>query len=137
MIGRSALPLLLPLLLPACGDDGGDPPAPDAGATPDAASAPATVGAACASAKACGVHLGTPLSCIKSHNGVTWSGGYCTLPCDKSKPSCPLESTCEREPIYTALDEAHCFKECTTNNDCRAGYWCSGSSYVCYPKARP
>jgi hypothetical protein len=134
---RSSLSLSI-LLLAACGDDGA-PPAADAdvGATPDQAVAAPRVGEACASGGACGVHLGEPLTCIKSHNGVTWSGGYCTLSCDKKKPSCPAGSTCEREPIFTALDEAHCFKECTYDKDCRSGYWCATTSYVCYPKAQP
>jgi len=133
----AALLLMMMLTPGGCGDDTGAPIA-DGGAEAAVDAAAATQpGAPCASNSACGSHLGQPLTCLVMHNGVTWNDGYCALPCDKQAPVCPKGSACEREPIYSALDKAHCFVECTTDQDCRLGYWCSPASYVCYPKARP
>jgi hypothetical protein len=96
------------------------------------------IGAACSSDGACGSHGGTKLVCMTEHSGVTWKDGYCLLECDTKSPSCPKGSTCADEPIYTALDRAYCFLDCTGSGapDCRTGYWCSvGGTGVCYPKA--
>jgi len=83
-----------------------------------------TVGDACTTDKDCGHGV-----CLQ---GASSPGGYCSLACQGAGSSgCPNGSACDRsgnEPSPV------CRLTCTTSQDCRSGYTCTGtqgSTRVC------
>lgn len=70
----------------------------------------ATIGDACTTDGECG--KGT---CLQ---GATAPGGYCSLACQGNGGNCPNGSAC---------DSGFCRRTCTTAQDCRTGYTCTGT----------
>jgi hypothetical protein len=74
-----------------------------------------TVGDACTTNGDCG--QGT---CLQ---GATAPGGYCSLTCQGNGGNCPNGSACDSSQGA----QGFCRRTCTTAQDCRTGYTCTGT----------
>jgi hypothetical protein len=61
---------------------------------------------------------------------VPFPGGYCSEPCANS--ACPSGATC-----VTSGQTSACLAACARATDCRPGYVCDPTYYVCVPAAPP
>ncbi|MBA2664327.1 MAG: hypothetical protein H0U74_18700 [Bradymonadaceae bacterium] len=90
------------------------------------------LGDSCTAVWQCGG--GNSAACLTDFEGEwLWPGGYCSLLCDAST-SCPAESSCY---LIFANGTGVCVKNCTSQIQCRANYYCDpiddSTSDVCIP----